>query len=416
MSESQPIHAGTLQRILRSSTYFRDASPETFREAEQYAALVTIKDSAPILVEGDSSPYAWLLVEGTVQLESGDQEPRYLHADDADAGFPIANLRPTRYTVTPTLQSQLVRLEQSFLKRIAKQPKPARFIGGNDIGGGSWQSDPFAIEVARLQQSGDLVVPALPGISARISDAMQDPDFAISDLARLISADPAIAGALLNVANSALFRGAAPCESLDAAIVRLGIEQARTLVLTLAAKSLFTARRQWLRSRLQSMWQHAVLVGAYSTVLARLSNRFDTAKGLLLGLLHEIGAVPILQLANRFPHLQETPGVLQAVLANMAPGLSASILDQWGLSDFSTAAIHQENWYYDHEGDADYTDLLIVAHLHSLIKAKRFTDLPRVDETPAFNQLRKLGLSATTSVQVLEDAQHEVQELRALLT
>ena len=295
-------------------------------------------------------------------------------------------------------------------------PKPARFIGGNDVGGGSWQSHPFAVEVARLQQSGDLVVPALPGISARVTQALQDPDFATSDLARLISADPAIAGGLLNISNSAMFRGASKCESLDAAIVRLGIQQVHTLVLTLAAKSLFTARRQWIRTHLQKMWRHAVMVGAFATVLARLSPRFDNAKALLLGLLHEIGAVPILELADKFPLLEKTPGVLQSVLATLGPNLSASILEQWGLQDFATATLHQENWYYDHDGDADYTDLLVVAHLHSLIRAKRFKDLPRVDETPAFQQLGNLGLSASTSFDVLEDAGQEIGELQALLT
>ena len=415
MSQSEQIHAGTLHRLLRSCAYFNEVAPETFRDAEQYASLVTFTDAQAILNEGDSSPYSWFLVEGEVTLESGDLEPRTLNANDPDAGYPIANLRPARYTVRPSLKAQLVRLEQAFLKKIAKQPKPARFLGGNEVGGGSWQSHPFAVEVSRLEQSGNLVVPALPGISARVSQAIQDPDFAITDLARLISADPAIAGGLLNISNSALFRGAVKCETLDAAIVRLGIQQVQTLVLTLAAKSLFTARRQWIRSYLQNMWRHAVVVGAFATVLARLSPEFDNAKALLLGLLHEIGAVPILELADQFPELEQTPGVLQSVLANMGPGLTASILDQWGLSDFSTAAVHQENWYYDHEGPADYTDILIVAHLHSLIKAKRFSDLPRIDETPAYQQLGQLGLSASASFNILEDAEQELVELQALL-
>ena len=415
MSQSEPLHAGTLHRLLQSSAYFREVPLDTFREAEGHASLVTTSGKDPILSEGESSPYSWFLIEGEVSLETGDEAPRILNASDADARYPIANLRPARYTVQPRLASKLIRLEQAFLKRIVSQPKPARFIGGNDIGGGSWQSHRFAIEVSKLSQEGELVVPALPGISARVSQAIQDPNFATPDLARLISADPAIAGSLLNISNSPLFRGASKCETLDAAIVRLGVQQVHTLVLSLAAKSLFTARRAWIRSYLQSMWRHAVTVGAFATVLARLSPRFDTAKALLLGLLHEIGAVPILELADKYPELEETPGVLQSVLANLGPKLTASILEQWGLSDFSTAALHQENWYYDHPGEADYTDVLIVAHLHSLIKAKQFAELPRVDETPAFQQLSGLGLSASTSLSVLEEASQEIGELQALL-
>ena len=83
---------------------------------------------------------------------------------------------------------------------------------------------------------------------------------------------------------------------------------------------------------------------------------------------------------------------------------------------FSVAAEHQEHWYYEHEGDPSYTDILIVAHLHGLIKARRFADLPRIDETPAFQQLRRYGMTASTSVSVLEEAQQELAELKTLLT
>ena len=302
------------------------------------------------------------------------------------------------------------------MKSLAQKPPPVRFLGGTELGGGSWQSHPFAVEVLRLQQSGEIKIPAMPGISLRISETMQDPDFAISDIARLVSADPAIAGGLINIANTALFRGVAPCETLQAAIVRLGIQQTQTLVLTLAAKALFASRRSWIRKRLQTMWRHAVEIGAYATVLASLSKEFDSAKALLQGLLHEIGVVPVLELADGFPDLEHSPGILDSVLANLAPKLSASTLDKWGLADFSVAARHQEHWYYEHEGAPNYTDLIIVAHLHALIKARRFSELPRIDETPAFQQLKQYGMSAGTSVTVLEEAQQKLAELKALLT
>lgn len=410
-----PVHAGTLQRLLKEHAFFRDTPANTFIDAQSRAHIVVAKDQQPLLQQGDTSPYAWFLVNGAVTLKQSGEPERELLATDPDAGYPIANLRPAHYTLQPKLDATLVRMEQSFLKKISQSPRPARFLGGSELGGGSWQSHRFAIEVQRLMASGEFKVPALPGVSARISQAMQDPDFAISDLSRLIGADPAIAGGLLNIANSALFRGAELCETLDAAIIRLGLTQTRTLVMTLAAKSLFSARRKWIRQRLNIMWRHAVEVGAYATVLARLDRSFDNAKALLLGLLHEIGAVPILELADKFPELEQSPGILDAVLANQAPKLSALTLENWGLADFADAALHQENWFFEHDDKANYTDLLIVAHLHGLIKAKRFKDLPRLSETPAFQNLSTLGLSAKVSISILEEAQQELAELRALL-
>ena len=410
------LRAGTLQRLLQDRAYFRDAPADTFRAAERAATMVTASSSEQIIAEGDASPYAWFLVEGSVALQQAGQPDRVLSAEDADAGYPVANLRPSRYTVRAEVAAKLVRLEQSYLKSVAQTPPPVRFLGGTEFGGGSWQNHPFAIEVLRLERTGGFKIPPLPGVSARISKALQDPDIAIDELARLIGADPAIAGGLISIANSALFGGIAACESLQAAIVRLGVEQTRTLVMTLAAKGLFVSGKSWVRKRLQTMWRHAVDMGSYATVLARLSSDFDGAKALLLGLLHEIGVVPVLQLADQYADLEHSPDILDAVLANLAPKLSVMTLEKWGLGEFALAAAHQEHWYYEHEGAASYTDLLIVAHLHGLIKARRFADLPRIDETPAFQQLKGHGMTASTSVAVLEEAQQELAELRALLT
>lgn len=416
INEPQPLHAGTLARLLKHHAYFSDIDDHVFRTAQSHAVLIDIAEEKVILKQGESSPYAWFLIDGQVHLDQQDQPTRVLSAHDADAGYPIANLRPAHYSVTASLDAKLVRLEQSFLRKITQAPRPARFIGASELGGGSWQSHRFAIEVKRMQSSGELKIPALPGVSARIGQAMQDPEFAISDLSKLITADPAIAGSVLNIANSAMFAGANKCETLDASIIRLGLHQTKTLVTTLAAKSLFTAHRPWIRTRLNTMWRHAVEVGAYSTVLAKLSTDFDTAKSLLLGLLHEIGAVPILELADRFPELEAEPGILDAVLANEVPSLSAQTLENWGLAGFAEAAVHQENWYYDHDGGPNYTDILIISHLHGLIRSKRFKDLPRIDETPAYSQLSALGLSASRSINILEDAQQELSELKSLLT
>ena len=185
--------------------------------------------------------------------------------------------------------------------------------------------------------------------------------------------------------------------------------------MSLAARAMFTARTPWVKKRLQQMWRHAVEIGAYMTVLARLSSTFDGSKSLLAGLLHEIGAVPILTLADRYAELEQTPGIVDSVLANVVPEFSSHILKLWGLDDFSDAALHQENWFYEHDGEPDYTDLLVVAHLYSLIKARRFSDLPQLSQTAPYGRLMQYGLSATTSVTLLDDAQQDLQELRALL-
>ena len=153
------VHAGTLQRLLKDRAYFRGAPTDVFREAEQVAAMVGVADADPILAEGEASPYAWFLVEGAVSLQRSGQADRTLKANDPDAGYPVANLRPSCYAVRALEDTKLIRIEQSFLKGLAETPPPVRFLGGTELGGGSWQSHPFALEVLRLQQAGEFKIP-----------------------------------------------------------------------------------------------------------------------------------------------------------------------------------------------------------------------------------------------------------------
>lgn len=417
---ARPISAGTLQRLLKQHAFFKNMPDAVFNQAQRYAHEVECGPATTILQHGDTSPYAWFLVEGSVSLAPPRGEPHLCRASDPDAGYPIANLRPCRYTVTTTLKSRLIRFEQSYLKRLAQPSKATRFSTANTQGGGSWQSHPFAVEVVRMQQQGEFKIPAMPGISTRINQAMSDANFAATDMAKLISADPAIAGRLISMANSALFKRHEACQSLQAAVIRLGLQQTRNLVTVLATKGLFAGQQSWIKQPLQATWRHAVDIAAYAAVLADLTPHINREQLLLLGLLHELGAVPILEQALKFPSLQSAPGIIDAVLSNLAPELTAITLQKWDLPEFADAVKQQENWHYDGPGKEGHskvnpTDVLIVAHLHQRMKAKNLTGMPGLDEIPAFQKMAALGLTANVGVTILEEAKQELAELRALL-
>ena len=96
----------------------------------------------------------------------------------------------------------------------------------------------------------------------------------------------------------------------------------------------------------------------------------------------EIGAVPILQLAESYPDMAATPGVLNEILDGLVPEVSAQVLDQWEFPEmFAAAARDQSNRFREHAGEHDYSDVIIVAHLHSLVRQREFHKLPRLDDT-----------------------------------
>lgn len=410
-----PVKVGTLRRLTASHPYFADWDVARLKAVEGYCQLVETPQRATVLDLGAMDPYAYFLVDGAVHLENDRGERRCVRAGELDAGFPIAHLRPSRYRVGADAGTRLVRIEGSKLRRQGPR-RAARFLVQDTSVGGSWRGHPLVERLTRDVREGRLDIPTMPGVALRIRRALARESCDMAAIAAIVSADPGIAARLIRVANSSAFGGASACESVQSALVRLGVERAQNLVLVLATRDLFQAQAPFLKERTLKSWRHAIDIAALAGVLTRLTPGLDGDRGLLVGLLHEIGALPILRLAAEFPDLAEQPLVLDEILSALAPEISAAVLRQWGMHEaFQDAALHQNHWFRDHEGGPDYTDVLVVAHLHLMVRDRTFHKLPRIDETPAFGKLAVGMLSPQLSLLVLDEARTQIQELRALL-
>src|SRR5690606_41726100 len=76
----------------------------------------------------------------------------------------------------------------------------------------------------------------LPLYSPRPAAPPSLPSFPTRRSSDLIQADPAVATQLIKVANSSLYGGSRPADSLTAAIARLGLERVREIVLAVRSE------------------------------------------------------------------------------------------------------------------------------------------------------------------------------------
>jgi len=108
------------------------------------------------------------------------------------------------------------------------------------------------------------------------------------------------------------------------------------------------------------------------------------------------------------------------------PGLKFPVACRFQASNFTTdwskpelvdVARNSENWNFTHTGDkASYTDVAIVAQLHSLIGKRTEAHLPRFDQVPAFRKLGDQGLTPEQSQEVLNESHHQIEDLKAILS
>ncbi|NPA25217.1 MAG: HDOD domain-containing protein [Deltaproteobacteria bacterium] len=131
-------------------------------------------------------------------------------------------------------------------------------------------------------------IPQLPQILMRIEGALDDPTVGGKELARVILDDPSLTAQVLKVANSTYYnpRGSR-IKTVSRAIVILGFDNIRRLVLGLSVSRLFTLLPAW--NVYRNLWRHSLATAILSRDLAREDGFADVEVAFVAGLLHDVG-------------------------------------------------------------------------------------------------------------------------------
>jgi len=206
-----------------------------------------------------------------------------------------------------------------------------------------------------------------PTLSLRILNLVASPNAEISELARIISADPALSAGVLNVANSVLFRGLDEIETVRDAVTRLGLDEVGRVAGALSAKSLFNPKlKQELATfgpRFTGLYRRAITVATAAATLA-MRTRARSDRTYLGGMLHDVGRTVALR-SVALLHLdgQVTLGVgsprLDRVLDRVHVELGAELHQEWQLPQYLTVLAVR---HHDPEipADEEFRDLHVV--------------------------------------------------------
>jgi len=142
----------------------------------------------------------------------------------------------------------------------------------------------------------ELVFPTLPAATAEVVALANAREANFRDVDRLVRRDPVLAARVLSVANSPLYRPPGPITSLRLAMLRLGWQILREILLQATAEAhVFRGgpRREMLESRM-----HAVALGHVHGHVARVVG-LDAEHAFACGLLHDLGRPMVLAALSR---------------------------------------------------------------------------------------------------------------------
>jgi len=149
-------------------------------------------------------------------------------------------------------------------------------------------------------------IPTLPAYVFELSALLSSMPVDLRRVCRVIRTDPSLTAQVIRLCNSALLGLREGVSNIEHAVILLGMERLRTLVLTCSLVE--CVGNCFSPTELQSFWQHSLLTATLSARSALCLRYPEAEQAYLAGLLHDVGVLPLLILALRSKEPNVTPG------------------------------------------------------------------------------------------------------------
>jgi len=153
-------------------------------------------------------------------------------------------------------------------------------------------------------------LPTLPAVIPRLIEVVEDERSSAQDLARVIMTDQSLTARILKLANSAFYGQLRKVSSVTQAVVLLGFDLVKSLVLGLSVFDALWGEEAKGSFERAKLWRHSLASALASHLVATWVKVRERETAFVAGLLHDIGRVALHRL---FPREYQVVGELQAL-------------------------------------------------------------------------------------------------------
>lgn len=245
-------------------------------------------------------------------------------------------------------------------------------------------------------------LPAMPHVASKALALASSPDTTAQRLQQVIADDQAMAAHILKVANSALYACSRNIRTLSEAVVMLGFNTIRSLVVTSAAQNMYVSENRTMGLKERLLWEHSIGCAIGCRILVQARHPMLAEEAFLAGLMHDIGKLVLDRYAgDKFDEVvqmvyndgQHFSDVEKELLGFDHAEVGALLVNKWKLSPQLEEAIR-----FHHSPEHFTEDRLILCYLdmaNNLCKREGigFVEGPELD-LPALKSNSVLQLSA----------------------
>lgn len=219
-------------------------------------------------------------------------------------------------------------------------------------------------------------IPAMPTVIVKIRKLLSNPDVNFKELAQTIKYDPGLTTNILRLANSAYFGFSRSVNSIQHAIVRLGMKRTYELAVAAAVAPMTQKAVKGYDLSPGKLWEHSVAVAIGAEQLASVLDLKAPDYTFTAGLLHDIGKIilgtfvevdadPIMTLA--FQKGVSFDQAEKQVLGINHAEAGAILLEKWNLPE---CIVDVNRWHHQpdmFQGNTLVLDLVHVADVFSMM-------------------------------------------------
>ncbi|HEY4338800.1 MAG TPA: HDOD domain-containing protein [Steroidobacteraceae bacterium] len=291
----------------------------------------------------------WLFIRGLSRGAAAPPTaaPVSIRAAERGAPAPAAAVPPPRAAApVGPLETQVLSLDQTFhnmyelaFGALAHQKPPQqelRVVAEN------------ADELFERLATDPKYVMRRPMMLPQLLRAVHDKKSTQHQLANIFARDPALAGNLLKVANSPVYRVSEdPVESLDRAVAMLGTDGLHSLIATVLVQPVFKLAATDYPRFPEIVWEHTFRSASAAESHASQVENGDPFAAQLLALTMGLGTIVVyrlvvdrchLQLQGRSPH----PAVIIALIDSQCASVAKRVAASWELSERVLTALEEQ--------------------------------------------------------------------------
>lgn len=193
--------------------------------------------------------------------------------------------------------------------------------------------------------SGDIDFPVFPVIGMKAVELTKRDNFMIKDLSKLVQQDPVLTSRLLVIANSSYYGAARKIDSVENAIVRIGLRDTSNIILAISNRALYKKTPGIIGDRLNALWIHSFATGACARIISTKLQMLYPDRAFAMGLLHDVGKLVLLTILGALPAKRDISAVaLDELLTSLHVEFGKVLITHWNMPvEFADAVINHHN-------------------------------------------------------------------------